>query len=213
MKNINWGNIKKSFTLLELLIVIAIITVLTCLLLPAISRTKDYASKISCYNNLRQLNYAVNSYSDDNNDFIVPWRTSNNSYSYWPTLTAAYLEVRCYPDYNTKSSPYKCPADKDPNYTFRVYLSYGINSSMGVDVTKNLIPPKRSTVSLSSKVGLITDMHNSSTYVADGPSVDVALERISERHSRRFNVLYLAGNVDSTTAFKVHGSIPFWLGK
>jgi prepilin-type N-terminal cleavage/methylation domain-containing protein/prepilin-type processing-associated H-X9-DG protein len=56
-----------AFTLLELLVVIALIAVLASMLLPAVGRTRERAMSVQCVGNVRQLAIAWILYSDDNN--------------------------------------------------------------------------------------------------------------------------------------------------
>ncbi len=68
-----------AFTLVEMLVVIAIIAILAAVLLPVVARSKAVAKRAVCESNLRQLGLAVELYWGDNGGNGFPLWTSANT--------------------------------------------------------------------------------------------------------------------------------------
>jgi prepilin-type N-terminal cleavage/methylation domain-containing protein/prepilin-type processing-associated H-X9-DG protein len=120
---------RTGFTLIELLVVIAIIGTLVGLLMPAVQRVREAASRIQCANNLRQMGIACLTYHDVNKSF-PPGYLATASYPNtspgwgWSAFILPYIEqeplyrqldfskpLEHSPAIQTMVKTYLCPSD------------------------------------------------------------------------------------------------------
>ncbi len=119
-------NATKGFSLLELLVVIAVIALLAAVLLPALGRAKSKARRTVCTNNLRQINFTVRMYADDSSEaFPAP---KNNfppdAFTAYTKLMESYLGMKG--ALSERAKLFACPADTF-SYDFNDRDSQGLH--------------------------------------------------------------------------------------
>ena len=148
-----FSTVRRAFTLLELLVVVAVIALLAGLLLPALAGAKAKASGTACLNNLKQLQLCWQMYVDDHDGWVPPnlslntngaWRSTPDS---WIGSSSAPHDTDTQPiqngllfkyDYNRSVRLYHCPADKSHVRSFTGQdlgilrtRSYSMNGNLG----------------------------------------------------------------------------------
>jgi prepilin-type N-terminal cleavage/methylation domain-containing protein/prepilin-type processing-associated H-X9-DG protein len=105
---------RSAFTLIELLVVIVIVGVLSSLLLSAVGRAKESGRRITCVNNLRQVNLAIRLYADDWSDQfpVLPYPNPypNGVGAYYKELVKGYLGLTG--EVSPREAVFVCPSDR-----------------------------------------------------------------------------------------------------
>lgn len=121
---------RKIFTLLELLIVVAIIGILAALLLPALSAARDRARCIKCLSNLKQLGLLASSYVNNYDEYFPPAYYNNHSANgmHWDTDTDGNPGIMY--DGDSNAAIQQCPGFYGvSNSTNDEYTGYNYNTS------------------------------------------------------------------------------------
>ena len=165
---------RNAFTLVELLIVLAIIALLLGLLMPTLSAVRASAQSIKCLSNTRSIAVAMDMYAQDDADNFYPTARmpmNNTSLPTWLDLTRPYMD---------ELDAYRCPSDASENWdtaTMPRLTSYGINAYFtpnhppynGISPSE-ITNPSRTIIAAELVEGLGAD-HFMPMYWGDPPAV------------------------------------------
>lgn len=182
----------RSFTLTELLVVVAIIAVLVALLLPALAAAREGSRTLVCMGNLRTQAFGVLQYLDENNDVFFQASSSGGS-PLWPDYIGKYIGCA------------------DSGVILVGGSLYGGNTTwrwlLGVDVWNC---PTRSTEPASQYYGIPTLHAYGATHRLDGSPDGYSLRIVSRSLDR---IIILADATDASLPWLGHGGIEAWMQK
>lgn len=216
MKNIReTRSIKNAikFTLLELLIVCAIIMLLASIFLPALKRAHQTAKEVQCKSNLRQMSTGANMYIGDYSGWIIPAFIPARSWAsgiWFNQLSGRYYSL-C--DYQVKyPEVFKCPSEDtgfgDYHDGLFLYTHYAANLWLsGKDNSSNYVWHNSSSVTRPSVAIIFIDSARKDNY-----GVSTGTTQVSFRHSAKCCLTYVDGHSESKKFTEIHGETPFKKG-
>src|SRR5829696_2376971 len=94
MRDHQAANARPAFTILELLVTIAIIGTLVAILFPTLMAAREAARCMQCKNNLRELGISIQQYHDSRKRFPQAWTVATDKVSGfgWAVALLPYLE-------------------------------------------------------------------------------------------------------------------------
>ncbi|HWL54013.1 MAG TPA: prepilin-type N-terminal cleavage/methylation domain-containing protein [Chthoniobacteraceae bacterium] len=193
---------RRAFSLLEILLAVAVVAVLMLLALPLTRQALDRSRSVQCVANLRTLHVAIGSYAADH-QMRFPANPNVDPEKNLGTRKSWYLPLREYlpaPQADKKSA-YFCPANEadhlsgSPSWT-----NYGMNAYLFEDIVDKYAPPLRFSDVDGSKVLLVDSYQKVESgfgtwYIVSGPGAN--WKWIEGIHHGRVNTLFTDGRVES----------------
>ena len=178
-----------AFSLVELLVVVAILAILAALLLPALTRSKHSAQRVKCISNLHQLGVATHLYWEENNNacFRYGGLSTNGGQLYWFGWIGAGAEgERLFDPRSGALFPYLkgrgveiCPAFDYSMTAFKakaVGATFGYGYNWYLSAPRNLPPLRINQLSQPAMKALMADAAQVNTWQAPASPDNPMLE-------------------------------------
>lgn len=205
-----------GFTLVELLVVVAIIGILAALLFPLGKSMMEKGNSTKCISNLRQIGGAIQQYSADNDGFFpysagpsYEGKNISHPFSGWQAPLAYYLGVgqlspstiyksQASYDNPTAKHPFNCPSCKT---AFRTYTANKYAMGYLPSGETSPYPRRKATAFLRpSQLILISDMEtvNGQVMQNSGAFDDTTYQTlIGTRHNGKANALFADFHIEA----------------
>jgi prepilin-type N-terminal cleavage/methylation domain-containing protein/prepilin-type processing-associated H-X9-DG protein len=180
------GRHGRGFTLIEMLVVIAIISILASILFPTFSKAQEKARQADCASNIRQLGMAVKMYEQDFDGqfpvaFVDTGQGRGDWYDCWRLFVHPYV-------HNT--AVHKCRSHSSLPGTFPTYGSYGMNIHVS-GISSGGMYDTASTILLAETGGAPAAV-DPNTF---DPAVHDPLMEVVARHNEGANFQFVDGHV------------------
>ncbi|HUE36622.1 MAG TPA: prepilin-type N-terminal cleavage/methylation domain-containing protein [Candidatus Acidoferrum sp.] len=224
----------RAFTLVELLIVVAIIAILAAMLFPVLSAAKAKSRETACLNNLKQMAAGSSIYADDNGSKFMDnlplavtqpagsnnWALGNMKMAAQSTNTSFLKSGELFP-YTTQPALYRCPADiSQTNGALRV-RSYSMNSWIG---SRYMITGERengfrtfateteTAITGTSTLWLIADENeltiDDAWWLVTMDNSQPFVSYPATRHNRGYNLSFVDGHVERWSLYSTNTVSP-----
>ena len=192
----------KSFSLIEVLVVVAIIGILASLLLPSLRKAREKAISVDCQSRLKQLYAAETMWGDDNEQLMMYVTGNGDDLGTWPGQLSTYLGYTGGfhgPDISqdvkdTSSNAYRCPKADLSTAASWLWTHYGYSLYAGAhNRTGSLYDPVvRGNV--TKPMGAIIFIDSTSFYTRSDQYFR-SMNRVNLHNGTDRNVIFVDGHV------------------